>query len=65
MNCAEGVYNMPRTKGALNEFIPEKKCAKCGKKFVPAVNHIYRKGKKWYCSWTCYNHRHDEDKNSE
>lgn len=36
---------MPRKKGALNEFIQEKKCSKCGKRFVPAVYHIYRKGK--------------------
>lgn len=37
----------------------EQKCAKCGKEFISAPYHIYKKGDKWYCSWTCYNHRND------
>lgn len=50
---------MPRTKGSKNEVIKEKKCAKCGKNFIVAVEHRYRKGSKYFCSWTCYNHRND------
>ena len=48
----------------LKNLIPEKKCRKCGKKFVPAPMHIYKEGRdhtKWYCSWTCYNHRKDKE----
>ena len=52
---------MPRTNGSINEFIKEKKCKKCGKKFIPAIYHIFREGTKFYCSWTCYNHRHDKE----
>ena len=52
---------MPRTKGSLNQIIPEKKCRKCGKKFIPAPMHAYREGSKYYCSWHCYNHRNDEE----
>ena len=60
MNCVEGVYNMPRKQGSL-EVIKERKCKKCGKNFVVAVEHIYKEHGKYYCSWTCYNHRHDEE----
>lgn len=35
-------------------------CKKCGKMFPPAALHIYKEGAKYYCSWTCYNHRNDE-----
>ena len=56
---------MPRTKGALNIVLREKQCKKCGKKFIPAVEHIYREVSKYYCSWTCYNHRHDEEGKQE
>ena len=42
----------------------EKKCAKCGKVFLAAPEHIYRKGKskrsKWYCSWTCFIHNEEK-----
>ena len=38
-----------------------KTCAKCGKEFVPAPQHVYKEVKDgntvWYCSWTCFNHR--------
>lgn len=34
-------------------------CSKCGKKFIPAPQHIYVDGRKIYCSWHCYNHRKD------
>ena len=40
----------------------EKKCAKCGKNFISAPEHVYKTNRKWYCSWTCYNHRNDEGK---
>ena len=52
---------MPRNKGSLNQIIPEKKCRKCGKKFIPAPEHRYREYSKFYCSWTCYNHRNDKE----
>ena len=48
----------------LNKYdyygIIEKKCARCGKTFIVAPQHIYKSNKKIYCSWTCYNHRKDE-----
>ena len=34
-------------------------CEKCGKEFVPAPYHIYKDEGKYYCKWTCYNHRND------
>lgn len=52
---------MPRLRGSLNCIIPEKKCRKCGKKFIPAIEHRYREGSSYYCSWTCYNHRYDKE----
>lgn len=36
------------------------KCNKCGKTFYPAPYHIYCERGKYYCSWTCYNHRKDK-----
>ena len=58
---------MPRTKGSfnLNTIIAEKKCKKCGKTFIVAVEHRYREGSKYYCSWGCYNHRHDDEANKK
>ena len=52
---------MAKKKGSFYEIIPERKCGKCGKTFIMAVEHIYREGTKVYCSWTCYNHRHDKE----
>ena len=40
----------------------ERVCAKCGKKFIPAIYHrfvTYYPVKKYFCKWTCYNHRND------
>lgn len=37
-------------------------CKKCGKEFVPAPMHRFRVGRNFYCKWTCYNHRNDEQK---
>lgn len=53
--------------GKKNSWIEpyiEKKCARCGRVFIPAPKHIYKApGKdgrlKFYCCWTCYNHRKD------
>lgn len=35
-------------------------CPKCGKEFVPAPFHVYKDGSKYYCKWTCFNHRNDK-----
>ena len=35
-------------------------CNRCGQVFIPAPMHIYKAGGKYYCKWTCYNHRNDE-----
>lgn len=51
---------MSNHKINLNNLIPERKCAKCGKNFVISDVYVYRKGHKYYCSWTCYNHRDDK-----
>ena len=59
---------MPRPRGTLNfnSIIKEEKCAKCGKNFIVAIEHRFKEGGKYYCTWTCYNHRHDkEDKKAE
>ena len=34
-------------------------CAKCGKTFTPAPYHVFKSNNKYYCKWTCYNHRND------
>jgi hypothetical protein len=47
------------------EYFRLTKCKKCGKEFAPAAQHRYKEGAKYYCTWTCYNHRHDEDKIGE
>jgi hypothetical protein len=44
-------------------------CSKCGREFIPAPMHrfveerVSRKTtrKHWYCKWSCYNHRDDEE----
>ena len=38
---------MPKPKGALKEIIKEKKCSKCGKNFVVAIEHRYKEGSKF------------------
>lgn len=50
---------MPRPK--LGYIIREEKCKKCGKNFIVQYGHIYKENRKYYCSWTCYNHRHDKE----
>lgn len=52
-------------KNTLSYILPEKKCKKCGKTFIPAPEHMYRAGSRrvfWYCSYTCYLHRNDKEK---
>ena len=49
--------------GWLDRYtLKEKRCAKCGKTFIPTHEYVYQEKKqgKWYCSWTCFNHRKDE-----
>lgn len=48
-------------KDPLGYILPEKKCRKCGKKFIPAPLHRYKDKSKYYCSWTCYLHRNDKE----
>lgn len=42
----------------------EKKCARCGKIFISAPQHMYRYDGKWFCSYTCYD-RHLDDVESK
>ena len=49
------MYQAVKIKKPRAEFVVEKKCATCGKVFVPAPHHVFTKGGKWYCKWTCYN----------
>lgn len=34
-------------------------CRKCGKEFFPTPYHRFVEGYKKWCSWTCFNHRHE------
>ena len=57
-------------KTNLNRLVPEEVCAKCGKKFIVAPQHVFKvcdkkKKTKYYCSWSCYNHRNDKEKENE
>ena len=36
-----------------NEYIRLVKCPICGKKFVPAAQHIYKANSRVVCSWGC------------
>ncbi len=45
--------------------IKEVVCKKCGQVFIPAPMHVFKEGKDYYCKWTCFNHRHDEQKKRE
>lgn len=42
-------------------MLEEKYCVKCGKCFLPTFEYVFVTGgknnKKYYCSWTCFNHR--------
>lgn len=36
----------------------EMNCPVCGRLFIRSPNHLYKEGSMYYCSWTCFNHRH-------
>ena len=42
----------------------EHKCPKCGKIFIPAAQHRYKIGDTYWCKWTCYLHRDDNENTS-
>lgn len=46
-------------------FAYARKCKKCGKEIFPTAYWTYKEGGKYYCSWKCYNHRHDGKKKRE
>lgn len=48
-----------RLFGETGYFDP-KKCPKCGKRFISAPYHVFKEDGKYYCSWTCFNHRKDK-----
>lgn len=39
----------------------ERNCPVCGKNFVRSAKHLYKEGKRLFCSWTCYIHRDETD----
>lgn len=40
----------------------ERVCPVCGRTFVAAPYHKYKKGTTWLCSWTCYNKHQPQPK---
>ena len=30
-----------------------RKCVVCGKEFIPASEHIFKRGRIWLCGWNC------------
>lgn len=40
-------------------------CPMCGKRFIPAPQHVYKENGKTYCSWTCFYHRDDNKKTAK
>ena len=47
--------------------ITEAICPRCGKIFCPAPYHRFKDvtNHRYYCSWTCFNHRKDKKKEKE
>lgn len=43
----------------------EVKCQKCGKIFCPAPQHIFAENKQYWCKWTCWNHRKDNEETAK
>lgn len=42
-------------KKNIKTFLPsDQKCPVCGKVFVPAPEHIFKVGSKWFDRWSCY-----------
>lgn len=35
--------------------IPETHCSRCGKHFIVAPFHVYKRDTKYFCCYTCYN----------
>ena len=54
-----------RKKEAMYEPFRTVACERCGQMFIPAPQHIFKVGSKYYCKWTCYNHRNDKIKEDE
>lgn len=50
---------MSEKQSPFESLFNERTCARCGKRFIAQIEHIFKKNGMWYCSWTCYNHRHD------
>lgn len=48
---------MPSYKETVNYELETRKCEFCGKRFVPAIYHTYRRtterATKWFCKYTC------------
>ena len=40
--------------------IPEAHCSRCGKYFIVAPYHLYKRKGKYFCSYTCYDKYLDE-----
>ena len=38
----------------------ERRCHVCGRRFIPAPQHVYHKSGKWCCKWSCYTKLLDE-----
>lgn len=54
---------MPTWYDGLSPTLKERKCGKCGKVFIPTYRYAYVDigRRRWYCSWTCFNHRKDKE----
>lgn len=53
---------MNEKKRDYTAYIRTAVCKKCGQTFIPAPMHIFKEHGKYYCKWTCYDHRHDKTK---
>lgn len=42
-----------------------RKCKICGKEIFPTYQWTYKDGRKYYCSWKCFNHRKGDEKPKE
>lgn len=37
-----------------SRILIENQCNECGRNFIPAPYHVYKKGNKIFCSYSCY-----------
>ena len=37
-------------------------CPVCGRLFIRSPKHLYKDGKRCFCSWNCFVHRHETKK---